>query len=93
MLLQIIASISGMCLAVLGKPFSPGDANADPLYPYDAKSGTIKLPEQIEKELRRLVATGNKIEAVRRVLQLTGAGLKNSKDYVDSLERAQRKGR
>ncbi len=93
MLFQTMAYISGVCLALLGEFFISDDANAEPLYPYDAHSGTIRLPEQIEQEVRRLIATGNKIEAVRRVLQLTGAGLKNSKDYVDNLERAQRKGR
>ena len=54
-------------------------------YPYDRQSNTIRLPREIERELRRLVATGNKVEAIKRVTQLTGAGLRESKDYVDAL--------
>jgi ribosomal protein L7/L12 len=46
------------------------------------------LPAQIERELRRLVSTGNKVEAMQRVISLTGAGLRVSKDYVDTLAKA-----
>ena len=56
-----------------------------PLYSYDKSTGSIKLPARIDKELRDLVINGNKPEAVKRVSQLTGAGLRISKDYVDSL--------
>jgi ribosomal protein L7/L12 len=45
----------------------------------------ITLPKEVERQLRRLVAEGNKVEAVRQVTRLTGAGLRVSKDYVDSL--------
>jgi ribosomal protein L7/L12 len=43
------------------------------------------LPAEIERELRRLVSTGKKVEAMQRVLSLTGAGLRVAKDYVDKL--------
>jgi ribosomal protein L7/L12 len=56
-----------------------------PPYPYDQRTDTITLPPEIEKELRQLVMSGNIILAVQRVRELTGAGLKVSKDYVDSL--------
>jgi ribosomal protein L7/L12 len=56
-----------------------------PPYPYDKKTDTITLPAEIEQDLRRLVSTGKQIEAVKRVIHLTGAGLKVSKDYVDRL--------
>ncbi|MCI0477124.1 MAG: hypothetical protein L0Y55_12815 [Anaerolineales bacterium] len=52
---------------------------------YDARTQTINLPPEIQNEIRRLIATGNKIEAVKRVLELTGAGLYISKQYVDNL--------
>jgi ribosomal protein L7/L12 len=52
-------------------------------FPYNAKTNTINLPLQIERELRRLVSTGKKVEAMQRVISLTGAGLRVSKDYVD----------
>jgi hypothetical protein len=57
-----------------------------PPYPYDERTDTISLPVEVEEELRRLVATGGKVKAVKRVRSLTGAGLKVSKDYVDTLE-------
>jgi ribosomal protein L7/L12 len=52
---------------------------------YDAQTQTINLPSEIENEIRRLIAAGNKIEAVRRVQELTRAGLFVSKQYVDNL--------
>ena len=56
----------------------------DPEYPYDETVG-IQLPEEIEREIRALVKSGRRVEAVRKVFQLTKAGLKISKDYVDGL--------
>ena len=38
-----------------------------------------------DPEVRLLVQRGNKIAAVKRVRELTGWGLKESKDYVDRL--------
>jgi ribosomal protein L7/L12 len=56
-----------------------------PLYPYNKQTNTITLPPEIDKDLRSLIFMGNKIEAVKRVTELTGAGLRVSKDYVDNL--------
>ena len=55
-----------------------------PPYPYDEKQG-IQLPQEIEQEIKALVKSGRKVEAVQRVFNLTRAGLKNAKDYVDGL--------
>ena len=54
-------------------------------FPYNAKTHAINVPPQIERELRGLVSSGKKVEAMQRVLSLTGAGLRVSKDYVDTL--------
>jgi hypothetical protein len=54
------------------------------------RTKAITLPKEVERQLRRLVADGNKVEAVRQVTRLTGAGLRVSKDYVDSLARKDR---
>lgn len=43
-------------------------------------------PLGLEDEVRKLISKGQRIEAVRRVVELTMVGLKVSKDYVDSLE-------
>jgi ribosomal protein L7/L12 len=57
-----------------------------PLYPYDKKTGKIKLPEDVIADLKFLLLVGNKPAAVKRVAELTGAGLRMSKDYVDGLQ-------
>ncbi len=59
--------------------------NSSAAYPYDKRTNTIKLPQEVQVELRGLISVGKKIEAVQRVVHLTGAGLKLSKDYVDNL--------
>ena len=59
----------------------------DPTYPYDKKLKIIQLPKHIEHDLKRLVSAGRKAEAVKKVAELTGAGLRVSKDYVDGLNR------
>jgi ribosomal protein L7/L12 len=40
----------------------------------------------LEREVRILLADKHKIEAIRRVRELTGMGLKQAKDYVEALE-------
>lgn len=56
-----------------------------PKYPYDRKTDTIHLPPEIIEDLKFTLLTGNKVAAVKRVAELTGAGLRLSKDYVDGL--------
>ncbi|MEP7288557.1 MAG: hypothetical protein ABI947_22625 [Chloroflexota bacterium] len=62
------------------------DKQSKPPYPYNQRIGTITLPPEVDQEIRELVKSGKKVEAVQRVLHLTGAGLKISKDYVDNLK-------
>jgi len=42
-------------------------------------------PEQLH-QVREVALSGNKIEAIKLYRELTGAGLKEAKDYVESLE-------
>ena len=72
-------------LVVLEKVFALLRKKAVYPFPYNIRTHTISLPAQIERELRRLVSTGKKVEAMKRVISLTGAGLRVSKDYVDTL--------
>jgi ribosomal protein L7/L12 len=72
-------------LVILDKTFMLTRKNIAPPYPYDKTTQTIRLPKAIERELRQFIAEGNKVEALRRVTRLTGAGLRVSKDYVDRL--------
>ncbi|KAA3646230.1 MAG: hypothetical protein DWQ07_08385 [Chloroflexi bacterium] len=43
----------------------------------------MNLPPYVEDEIRSLVEDGRKIEAIKRVRELSGAGLKEAKDYID----------
>lgn len=72
-------------LEKLDKIFQARQNNPNPPYPYDKDTNTIKLPKNIEQELSHLLVQGQKVEAVKRVTRLTGAGLRVSKDYVDAL--------
>ena len=57
-----------------------------PLYPVDPATHVINLPADVVHELFHL-AESNRVEAVKRVRELTGAGLKAAQDYVDALDR------
>ncbi|CAK0766159.1 hypothetical protein CCP3SC5AM1_450007 [Gammaproteobacteria bacterium] len=59
-----------------------------PPFPYDEKTQTIHLPKNIEDEIKHLVMMGNKVAAIQRVLELTGSGLRISKNYVDNFEKS-----
>ena len=85
MLTRLRTHVLKTFLVVLDKLFTLTRAKASPSYPYDKRINTINLPTTIDKELRQLIATGNKLEAVKRVTKLTGAGLRVSKDYVDTI--------
>ncbi|WP_253198424.1 ribosomal protein L7/L12 [Clostridium gasigenes] len=41
--------------------------------------------ENIDVELKNLIEQGEKIKAIKRYRIVTGLGLKEAKDYVDSL--------
>ncbi len=77
-------------LEMLEDLFETARPKITPSYPYDERTNKIELPAEVEKELLRLLSTGNKAEAVKRVTRLTGAGLRVSKDYVDTLARTKR---
>lgn len=59
-----------------------------PPYPYDKRTNTIQLPAAVSHEIFHLAQDAGKPEAVKRVIELTGAGLKMAKDYVDALLKA-----
>ncbi|HYF61401.1 MAG TPA: ribosomal protein L7/L12 [Herpetosiphonaceae bacterium] len=47
--------------------------------------GVIALSPDAEREVRSVLATGNKIAAIKLVRQASGAGLKEAKDFVDRM--------
>jgi len=82
----LIAPLLKIILVILEKVFVIVQKKDDPPLPYDKCTNTVNLPLEIEQELRRLISTGYRVEAVKRVTKLTGAGLRISKDYVDNLD-------
>jgi hypothetical protein len=72
-------------LNLLEKLYEQERPKIKPVYPYDPKTNVIRLPPEIVQELRSFVLAGSKAAAVKRVAELTGAGLRVSKDYVDGL--------
>ena len=57
-----------------------------PPYPVDPQTEKIRLPGKLRQEVRELLKQGGKPAAMQRVMQLTGAGLRVAKNYVDGLE-------
>ena len=85
MLNRLIGAALKAFLVILDKVFILTRKRVTPLYPYNKKTKTITLPKEVEKEILRIISSGNKVEAVKQVTRLTGAGLRISKDYVDKL--------
>src|ERR671922_2260447 len=69
MLKRLIAAVLKAFLMILDKVFLFVRKKVVPLYPYDKRTKAITLPKEVERQLRRLVAEGNKVEAVRQVTQ------------------------
>jgi ribosomal protein L7/L12 len=46
------------------------------------------IPDVERAAIRALIGSGNKIEAIKRVRELTGMGLKEAKDYVEGWQQA-----
>ena len=73
-------------LKAIEKLYEKKRKKVTPLYPVDKKTGKIELPEEVIVDLKYFLLVGNKPAAVKRVAELTGAGLRMSKDFVDSLQ-------
>lgn len=58
-------------------------------YKKDKKSNKIEVPDTVLKnmdiELRKLIAEGKEIKAIKKYRMVTGIGLKEAKEYVDLL--------
>ncbi len=73
-------------LKVIEELYEKSRKKVTPLYPVDRKTGRIQLPEDVIADLKFFLLVGNKPAAVKRVAELTGAGLRASKDFVDGVE-------
>jgi ribosomal protein L7/L12 len=63
------------------------DAGSYETTPASSQPSSSQFSGQALEEIRSLVEHGNKIGAIKRVRELTGLGLKEAKDYVDSIPR------
>ncbi|SJU39198.1 Ribosomal protein L7/L12 C-terminal domain [Clostridioides difficile] len=45
----------------------------------------IGVPNTINDEIKNLILEGKKVEAIKKYRNATGLGLKESKEYIDSL--------
>src|SRR5262245_61459074 len=75
----ILVLVAILFLRRLNWGSSPGYTQLLPRQPM------VRLDPSAERELRELLARGQKIEAIKRVRESTGISLKEAKDYVDSL--------
>ncbi len=84
LMIIVVVGVAGLGLLVLVLGRRWGDV---PPRRTEGRSTPSRIPlahDQAE-EVRRLLAQGRKIEAIKRVRQLTGMGLKEAKEYVESL--------
>ena len=60
----------------------------DSLNKFDQSVVSDTMLENIDVELKNLIEEGKKIKAIKRYRIVTGLGLKEAKDYVDSLSKS-----
>lgn len=53
----------------------------------DVSDTTIGVSDNVLSELKTLVSEGKKIEAIKKLRQTTGLGLKEANEYIDSLSK------
>ena len=44
-----------------------------------------KIPENLDDDLKKLIAEGKKIQAIKQYIKATGVSLKEGKQYIDNL--------
>ena len=64
-----------------------GGSLSDALRHRDGDKIPAQLPAELDRELRVYLQKGQKIEAIKRLRQATGSGLKEAKEVVEKLER------
>jgi hypothetical protein len=60
-------------------------APAAPLFTLPPLPGPEGIPPDVVGELRQLIAEGQKIQAIKRLRELTDCGLAEAKDWVERL--------
>ncbi len=84
-LFYVIKPFFEVFLWSLDKLFEITRKRVEPMYPYNRETRKINLPKNIENEIYQMAIKLDKPKAIKKVTELTGAGLGDSKDYVDNL--------
>ncbi len=84
-LFYIVKPFFAAFLWILDKLFRITRKRVEPMYPCDKKTRKINLPKNIENEIYQTAKKGDKPIAIKKVIELTGAGLRISAEYVDNL--------
>ena len=79
-----VRELTGMGLKE-AKDYVDALPHAPPLGRLLSVHGAQPIGLEVEQEARRLLGNGDKIAAIKRVRELTGMGLKEARDYVESL--------
>jgi hypothetical protein len=73
--LYVIRPLLGALLWSLDKLYQATRKKGEVKYPYDKHTGAISLPEHLEDEVRQIAVQEGKPKAIKKVTELTGAGL------------------
>ena len=73
----------------LNEEFGRARTPVVPVFPWNPQTDEIRLPDKVNRALRQLVLSNNRIKAVQRVAHLTSARLRASKDNLDRLVQEQ----
>lgn len=91
--IRIVRQASGMGLkeakdwveALPHRPRTPAAAPAAPAGPIASRPAVDIVPPEVEANARALMSSGEAITAIKVVREATGMGLKEAKDWVESL--------
>lgn len=86
---KCLITLTFICSACCGKSRTDGSCKHCPFYRGpESERKSNKLCIEDDNQIKSLLAHGRIIQAVRLVVERTGWGLKESKDYVDVLEQS-----
>lgn len=69
-----------------GSSLTEAGTSAASIAPSNVNSAAVQASERLDDDIRRLLAGGNKIHAIKLVRQTKAIGLKEAKDYVEALQ-------
>jgi len=83
--IKLMRETNGMSLAAAKDSVEAIEQHGRPTLGEMGMMSTVRLAQELGNEVQHLVAQGQKIEAIKRVREQTGLGLKEAKEIVDRL--------